>query len=103
MQHALTAVTHGVACRHFVNLQDSGLQRTDIVQDMVGIRVDAIQADTQADHIELSSRITLDAGRVADMPQNLVLESSLQGSRRRFEGFYLTTGERIESFRITAH
>ena len=52
------AVADGIACRNVLYLQDSRLQRTYIMQDLICKRIDTIQSDTQTYHVELSTRIT---------------------------------------------
>ena len=69
---------------------------------MVGKRVYAIQPDAQPHHVELCSRITLYACRIAYMTQDFKPESGLQLSRRGFERLNLFPCKRIEALRVAS-
>ena len=65
----MTSVTYRLAGTNGLDRQDSGLQRTNVAQ--VGTRErEAVEPDTQAAHIELIGRETLDAGAVTYMFQD---------------------------------
>lgn len=102
-ENSFPAVAYGVVSRHIVNLQDGGLQGGDIVQHLVGKRVDAVESDSQTYHVKLCTRITFDSCRVADMTDNLVFETLLKYGRSGFEGLYLMTGEGIKPFCVTSY
>jgi len=51
-ENSFPAVAYGVVSRHIVNLQDGGLQGGDIVQHLVGKRVDAVESDSQTYHVK---------------------------------------------------
>ena len=75
---SLPTVTYRITRRNVANLQDSSFERRQIMDDVVIDRVDAVQAQSEAAHIKVALRETLDTRRITDMAQNLVGESLLQ-------------------------
>ena len=59
-------------------LQNGRFQRSHIVYNLVGSRIDAIQSYAEPAHVHLSFGEMLYAGRVADVSQYVVWESILQ-------------------------
>ena len=64
---SLPTVTYRITWRNVANLQDSSFQRRQIMDDVVIDRVDAVQAQSEAAHIKVALRETLDTRRIADM------------------------------------
>lgn len=55
-------IADALACCHMAQLQDGGLQRGDVVDDSVVARIDAVEAQSKAAHVELAIGEVLDAG-----------------------------------------
>ena len=58
-------------------LEDGGLQRRDIVEDVVRARIDAIEANAETAHVELAVAEMVDACGVVDMTDDMVGEGGL--------------------------
>ena len=78
VEDGLAAVAHTVACLHVVHLQNGGLQGAHAVDGLVVARIDAVESESQAAHIQLTFREVLDTCRIADMAQYLMVEGCLQ-------------------------
>ena len=59
-------------------LEDGGLQRRDIVEDVVRARIDTIEANAETAHVELAVAEMVDARGVVDMTDDMVGEGGLQ-------------------------
>ena len=102
-QVALAAIAHGVFLGHVAYLQNGGLEGAHILHDAVVYRVDPVEAEAEAHHVELRAGEPLDACRVADMAQDLVRECGLQLERGCLERLYLPAGEGVELRGVAAY
>ncbi|EJX07730.1 hypothetical protein EVA_04160 [gut metagenome] len=73
------------------------------MQAAVVNRVDAIEPQPEAHHVEVAFGETLDAGRIADVAQQLVGEGLLQLPRSSVKEFELAGREGIEVRTVTPH
>ena len=78
---APSAVTHGVPFTQMLDLQDLAFQGSDRGELDARHGADAVDADTQAHHVVLVLRKTLDAGGVEDMAHGHVADSRRDGLR----------------------
>ena len=67
IHHRAPTVAHGGACGDVANLQNGGAECGHVVERAVVDRIDAVEAQTEAAHVEMPFGETLDARRVADM------------------------------------
>ena len=89
LQHSLAAVAHGLLFRHLSKLENGGLQSAHGVEYMVVAAVDSVEAETEPAGVELAFGEVLYAGAVADVAQDLVVESLLEFGARLVEEFKL--------------
>ena len=78
IQDGLARITHALTSLDIVHLEDGGLQGAHAVDGLVVARVDAVETETQAAHIQLALWEVLDTCRIADMAQYLMVEGCLQ-------------------------
>ena len=103
IQDGLARIAHALTCLDVVHLENSGLQGTHTVDGLIVARVDAIEAKTQAAHIQLALWEVLDTRRIADMAQYLVVESCLQLFAALVKQLKLVCRESIEAIIIATH
>ena len=82
--------------RHMAKLEDGGLQRRDIVEDMVRARIDTIEANAETAHVELAVAEMVDARGVVDMTDDMVGEGGLQLAAAHIKLIKLLAGEIVK-------
>ena len=97
------AISYRIFLGNIPYLKNGSLQRTYIMYNRIVYRANSIKSDSQAHHIKLCIRETLDSCRITDMTENLMREGSLQFLRAFLEQFNLPASESVELRRITSH
>ena len=82
--------------RHMAKLEDGGLQRRDIVEDVVRARIDAIEANAETAHVELAVAEMVNARGVVDMTDDMVGEGGLQLAAAHIKLLKLLAGEIVK-------
>ena len=77
-------------------LENRGLERTDIMENLIIPRIDAVESRTETYHLQMTIREMFNPRTVADMTQNLVTISLLKLRTAFQEQFILTGGKGIE-------
>ena len=67
IENGFSAIAHTLSCLDMVHLEDRGLQGAHAVDGLIVARVDTVESQAQATHIQLALREVLDTCRVADM------------------------------------
>ena len=92
----MAAVADTRTGRHMAKLEDGGLQRRDIVEDVVRARIDTIEANAETAHVELAVAEMVDAGGVVDMTDDMVGEGGLQLAAAHIKLLKLLAGEIVK-------
>ena len=92
----MAAVADTRTGRHMAKLEDGGLQRRDIVEDVVRARIDAIKANAETAHVELAVAEMVDARGVVDMTDDMVGEGGLQLAAAHIKLLKLLAGEIVK-------
>jgi len=92
----MAAVADTRTGRHMAKLEDGGLQRRDIVEDVVRARIDAIEANAKTAHVELAVAEMVDARGVVDMTDDMVGEGGLQLAAAHIKLLKLLAGEFVK-------
>ena len=79
-----------------MDLQDGGLQGTDIMNKCIVHRIDAIESQAETYHVVMGTRETFNPCRIADVPQDFMGECRLQLGRSLGKDFILLTGEVVK-------
>ena len=103
LQGAATRIAHGLLAGHVVDLENGGLERGDAGEHGARARVDAVETQAQAAEVHLIFGEMLDAGRVADMTQDMVGEAGLKGVGAQSEAAELLAREVVEAVAVAAH
>ena len=77
-------------------LEDGGLQRRDIVEDVVRARIDTIETNAETAHVELAVAEMVDARGVVDMTDDMVGEGGLQLAAAHIKLLKLLAGEIVK-------
>ena len=92
----MAAVADTRTGRHMAKLEDGGLQRRDIVEDVVRARIDTIEANAKTAHVELALAEMVDARGVVDMTDDMVGEGGLQLAAAHIKLLKLLAGEIVK-------
>jgi len=92
----MAAVADTRTGRHMAKLEDGGLQRRDIVEDVVRARIDTIEANAETAHVELAVAEMVDARGVVDMTDDMVGEGGLQLAAAHIKLLKLLAGEIVK-------
>ena len=77
LQSLTTAIANGLVGLDVSDLQYGGFQCRHVVHELVGSRVDAIEPEPEAAHVQMILREMFDGSRIANVPQDFVAESGL--------------------------
>ena len=92
----MAAVADTRTGRDMAKLEDGGLQRRDIVEDVVRARIDTIEANAETAHVELAVAEMVDARGVVDMTDDMVGEGGLQLAAAHIKLIKLLAGEIVK-------
>ena len=103
LKDGATAVADGVTSGYVTYLQDGSLQRGHIVKHGIVAWIDAIEAQSQAHHVELVLGKVFNTSGIADMAQNLMVVGCLQLATGSIKKGKLMVREVVEAVGVAAH